>query len=412
MRCVTAWPACRRTELLLTLAAIDSPPTDTPQPLVDAAAVAAVAAELSAAASFTLDLEFASESRYVPDLALVQVSWGDPAAPRLALIDPLVVDPRPVVELVANPAVRKVLHAAQGDLALLAQRFGLAGAAIFDTQIAAAFLGLGDQLGYAGLVEVLLGQSLDKAMQYTRWLERPLSPEQLAYATDDVFYLPRLALELETRLRQRGRFEWVLDESQRLAETAARRLPPEDAYLRLGAAKRMDSGRRAALQGLAEWRETLARDLNKPPSWILKDALLIEIAQRRPRAWRDLSSLKELPAKWIERHGRELIRALEAGRLPTDEVPPPRPLTAAQGKRAGKLYRLVEALAREAEVAPRFVLSRSDSDAVYTAWLGGGEAALSDLPLFRGWRHELAGRAALEWLRKEEGEPRQATLEL
>lgn len=408
-----AWSICRRTEPPLTALSVpEGLARHNPAPLVGVEEVAAVAKALEQAGTFTFDCEFASESRYVPDLALIQVSWGDPSSPQLAVIDPLAVDPRPVVELVGRPDLSTVLHAAQGDLALLAQRFGVVGTQIFDTQIAAAFLGLGDQVGYGGLVEKLLGVTLDKAMQYTRWLERPLSPEQLAYALDDVRYLPLVARELETRLEARGRLDWVREESRRLAEISARRLPPEEAYLRIGAGKRMDPRRRAALQGVAAWREATARDLNKPPSWILKDATLVEIVQRLPRTWRELSGITGLAEKWIERHGREVARALAEGKLPETDRQPATRLSAAQGKRAGKLYHLIEDLSRQAEIAPRFVVSRSDCDALYGAWLAGGEPALPRLPLFSQWRLELAGQAALDWLRKEERGPRQASLEL
>ena len=178
--------------------------TEPPDPIATPAEVAEVAAAVRRAGRLYFDLEFVSDGRYVPELALIQVAWGDPEHPQVVAVDPLAVDPAPLVALVADPAVETVLHAGQGDLSLLATRAGVEGRAIVDTQLAAALLGLGDQLGYAALVELLLGVVLDKSHQFTAWTRRPLDPEQLRYALDDVRYLPAVWAELAARLEARG----------------------------------------------------------------------------------------------------------------------------------------------------------------------------------------------------------------
>src|SRR5688500_11858480 len=154
--------------------------------VTDADRVAAIARAIAEAGSFALDLEFRSEHRYVPDLALVQVAWGDAAAPEVAAIDPLAVDVRPVVEVVADASVETLVHAARQDLGLLAQAFGIEARGLVDTQIAAAFAGLADQIGYGKLVHQLLGLPIDKGSQHTDWTRRPLSERQIAYALDDM----------------------------------------------------------------------------------------------------------------------------------------------------------------------------------------------------------------------------------
>ncbi|HEX5759922.1 MAG TPA: HRDC domain-containing protein, partial [Thermoanaerobaculia bacterium] len=286
-----------------------------PQPLTQPADVAALAKDLAAAGQFALDLEFVSESRYVPELALVQVAWGDVAKPEVAAVDPLAVDPRPVVELAGDPAVPTLLHAGQGDLALLAHLYGTRGAAVLDTQIAAAFLGFGEQVGYAPLVERLLGTKLDKTAQFTQWARRPLTPEQLAYALDDVRYLPRVWGELARRLAVRGRLGWVEEESRRMAETAARRPPPEETFRRIKGWTNLNPRQLGALRALAAWREREALAGNRPPSWILQEGPLLALARRPPKSEAALEEVRGVSEATARRHGRDIVAALRRGVL-------------------------------------------------------------------------------------------------
>ena len=148
-----------------------------------------IAGEIASEGRFAFDLEFVSEGRYLPDLALIQVAWGEPLDPNIALIDCVAVDPMPILKLVADEVTATIAHAAKQDLGLLASRFSVAAHRLWDTQIAAAFLGIGDQIGYAKLVSKLIGEKLDKGAQYTEWLKRPLSTKQILYAGNDVRYL-------------------------------------------------------------------------------------------------------------------------------------------------------------------------------------------------------------------------------
>ena len=159
-----------------------------PTPVTDAAEVASIAAEIARCGWFALDLEFMTEGRYVAELSLVQVGWGDQDTPTVAAIDPLRVDPRAVIDLVARDDVEVIIHSAQADLALIGAAFSVRATHVFDTQIAAAFLGMGEQIGYGALVERIAGVHLDKGAQYTEWSRRPLSEDQLRYALDDVRY--------------------------------------------------------------------------------------------------------------------------------------------------------------------------------------------------------------------------------
>lgn len=366
--------------------------------ITDPAEVARIVAAIEAEGLFALDLEFVSASRYVPELGLVQVAWGSPDDPEVAAVDPLAVDVEPMVHLVASPEVRTVLHAAQGDLALLGDLYGATGAGILDTQIAAAFLGLGDQVGYANLVGEVLGVALDKGMQFTAWRDRPLSHEQVRYALDDARYLLPLWHELEARLVERGRLAWVEEESARLATAVASRTPPQEVWRSLGG-RGLAPHQLGALRALAAWREEEALATNKPPSWILKTKALPELARRLPTEVKELAAVSGVGPGTTRRYGRAILEALSRGRAqPVVGEDGPRRLPSEGRKLARSVLDLIRQRCREAEVAPHFVVSRADADALVRWWLNGSGSGEPSLPVLSGWRRELAGRAALDWL--------------
>ena len=375
-------------------------------PITDSAAALALAQAARRTGAFALDLEFVSEDRYLPELALVQVGWGDVQDPEVAAIDPLEADPTALVELVGSEEIDTIVHSGQGDLTLLAREFEVRGRAIFDTQIAAAFLGIGDQIGYGKLVEALLDTELDKAMQFTRWLQRPLTEEQLRYALDDVRYLPRLAEMLRARLLERGRLTWVVEESDRLAEAAAHMPTPEEAYLKIGAWRRLPPKQLGALKALATWRERRALSGNRPPSWILKNGAVLSLAKRLPAKPGDLHGIDGLPPATRKRHGARLLEVIAEG-AETPSSSPGTPLPSRLSKEAKKLgaavSNTVQELCREVDIAPRFVANRSDCDSLVRWWLEGDRHREPNLSLLTGWRRQIAGEAALELLAKRSG---------
>ena len=278
--------------------------------------VEAVADGIRAAGAFTLDLEFVPEGRYVPDLGLVQVGWDDGGgidSLAVAAIDPLAVDATPVLTLVGDPEIETITHAAQGDLAILAHRFSVHAQALRDTQIAAAFLGFGDQIGYAPLVESTIGVHLEKGSQYTEWLRRPLTSEQLTYALDDVRYLGMIWEQQRQALSDDGRLQSVLEECARLAETAASRPPPEEAYRRVKGWSGLRSRPLGALRQLAAWREREARRSNRPPSRVLNDRSMLELARAAPSSEDGLHAVRGVDSGIVRHHSDKLIRAIREG---------------------------------------------------------------------------------------------------
>lgn len=365
--------------------------------------MAEIAAAIARAGVFALDLEFVSQDRYVPDLALVQVAWGDPDRPEVAAVDPLAVSVEPLVRLVADPAIEVVAHAARQDLGLLAARFEVTAAALWDTQIASAFAGLPDQVGYARMVQELVGVSLDKGSQFTNWQRRPLSHTQVYYALADVEHLLAARRVLEERLRERGRLGWAAEESTRLAQGAARRRAPEELYRTIGGAAGLDGASLAVVRELAAWREREALSSNTPPSWLASDQALVELARRAARRGdADLGKVRGLPPATARSHGQALRRALELGL----SSPPPervlrnqKPQAQAQAAMVGAI---VQARAGDADLPVRLVGGRADHEAL-VEWhaAGAAEDQRGEVALAGGWRHELAGRDALAWLAGE-----------
>ena len=385
----------------------DTPPWRLPQPLEDAPAVDTVAAAIRRAGCFAIDLEFMSEDRYVPELALVQVAWhedgpGVESTVEAAAIDPLAVDPRPVLELVGDPAIETVVHAAQADLALIGYVFGIAGAGVLDSQIAAAFLGMGDQIGYAPLIARTLGVELDKGSQFTEWLRRPLSEEQITYALDDVRFLLPAWERLREALDERGRATWVAEESARLADTWAEHAPPEEAYRRISGWNALRTRQRGSLRALASWRERQALDLNRPPSRLLNDRSMLEVARRPPRDLEALAEVRGLSDGTERRHGEAILEAAHAG---AEDPPPPEPRrqppAAPVQVWSSMLGGLVQAYCREADIAARFVASRAEIEALAQWWYEDDHDDEPALPLLHGWRRSLVGEPALAWLRGE-----------
>ncbi|MEX2229137.1 MAG: ribonuclease D [Dehalococcoidia bacterium] len=373
-----------------------------PDPVTDPSRVAAIANAIRDAGAFALDLEFMTDGRYVADLSLVQVAWGDPEAPDVAAIDPLVVDAVPVLTLAGDPDVETVLHSAQADLALIGQQFGIRGRAVFDTQIGAALIGMGDQIGYAALVERVCGVRLDKGAQFTEWSRRPLSPDQLSYALDDVRYLARVWRAVRADLEERNRLGWLIEESDRLAETWAERVPPEQMYRRVRGWNGLRRRSQGALRALAAWREREALRANRPPSWLMNDRTMFELCRRLPEEEQAVREIRGLGDSTIQRYGQAILAALREG---ADDPPPPeakRPAVPPQGRAwPAILSGIVQAGCRDANVAARFVATRSDIDALVAWWLVGDRSEEPDLAVLSGWRRTLAGEAMLDWLRGE-----------
>lgn len=366
------------------------------QLVADAAEVDRLAAAIADAPVVGFDCEFLSQERLIPQLCLLQLAFERGGALEIALVDALAVDASPVAHSLARHP-RPVAHAPRQDLQLLAARFGVTMPQIFDLQLAAAFAGLGDQVGYSRLVASVLGLELAKDSQWTDWTARPLSAAQLAYATGDVAHLLPLHRELTTRLGPRT--AWVAAESERLAEAAraAAALREEDAWREVGGAGGLSPRATAVVVALAAWRLATARQLDKPVGRVLSDRAVVELGRRPPR---DLAGLrKRCDSSTARERCEELWQLLLAA---DGKEAPPRAVRGPLSRRAESwvqgLLLVVEGVASKEQIAPRLLATRADVEALARAFDREGAAGVAAHPVMRGWRREVVGEPCAGWL--------------
>jgi ribonuclease D len=228
--------------------------------------LSALCSRLATADWIALDVEFVRDQTYYPQFCLLQVATPEFAAG----VDPLALDNLdPLLDLIYRPDLTKVFHAGRQDIEILQMCRGTPPPNVFDTQIAAGFLGLPEQTGYATLIYEILGISLAKTHARTDWSRRPLSEAQLRYALDDVIYLAQAYPRLVARLESMGRLEWVHEECQGLLDPELYRSDPAQAWNRLGGIDRLSPTQLSGAQALAEWRESQAQARNLPRGWLV-----------------------------------------------------------------------------------------------------------------------------------------------
>ncbi len=348
-----------------------------------------------------IDTEFMSEGRYRALLCLVQVVADDPDGDdgkRIALFDTLEpLEAAPLADVLADPAIEIVLHAARQDVALLRRVWRTEVTNVFDTQVAAGFAGQGAQMGYGNLLGGVLRLHVAKSASYTRWDARPLTAEQLSYAREDVLHLLQLSDALHERLEGKGRLEWAREECRRM-EGATDERDPETAFERLPRTGSLDPRSRAVARELAAWRERTASAEDKPVGTILPDPALVEIAKRKPAKPAELEQIRGLHGGHLKRRGAELIAAVQRGR---EAEPIPREARG-PGSEGGDapLVALVEAVIRsralEAGLAYELVASRAELERIVVAARRGDPEP--DVRALNGWRRELVGAELAELL--------------
>ncbi|TMJ20711.1 MAG: ribonuclease D [Alphaproteobacteria bacterium] len=340
-----------------------------------------------------VDTEFMRENTYWPELCLIQVANSEEAA----AIDPMAdgIDLTPLLNLmVNNEHVLKIFHAGGQDIEIIFNLTGGTPHPLFDTQVAAMALGLGEQVGYSNLVESLLGHGIDKGARFTDWARRPLDKRQIDYAIGDVTHLADLFPRMLERLRKTGRGAWLDQEMERIADPANYINDPALAWKRVKIqTRRADALGR--LKALAAWREIEARGKNLPRGRIMKDETLADIAMHPPASQEALGNVRGLSAAWRANDiGARMMEALaNADALPASELPPREERGPGLGREGALVADLLKLLlkirARESNVAPRLVC-RSEELEMLAAGRREG------LQILEGWRFEEFGRDALD----------------
>ena len=358
-------------------------------PLTTSADLSDALARLAPGDFVALDTEFMRESTYFPKLCLIQAATSDACA----VLDPLALpDLGPLWQFLASRERIKVLHAARQDLEVLTTVTPgqPVPGPIFDTQIAAALLGHPAQIGYGSLVAERLGHTLAKGHTRTDWTRRPLTPEQLQYAEDDVRYLVPLYLDLRDALAAAGRLEWLYEETRELEDLDLHRTDPDAAWRRLKGLDRLQPQQRATAKLLAQWREAMAIKHDKPRGWILADDALREIAERLPGTIRDLESIRNLPPGVVRRRGEELIALIDRGRgeaaneAAASNPPRPQPQQLAL---VSKLMNIARETAQHAKINAEVLATRRDIEQLVFA--------RRTEHLLSGWRREIIGEPLL-----------------
>jgi ribonuclease D len=346
---------------------------------------------LQGARRFAIDTEFMRERTYSPQLCLVQVASDTDCY----LVDPLAgLDLTPLFATLADHAKPKILHAARQDLEVMLNASGQIPGPVFDTQVAAALLGLPPQVGYAELVARQLGHSIDKGQTRTDWSRRPLSDAQLAYAADDVHHLLQLHTDLATALEAQGRAGWHAEECAALEDPRLYRTEPTDAWRRLKGLGRLRPVEQAIARALAGWREQRAIASDKPRGWILSDEALYALATLAPASTAELEQVRALPPATVRKRGDELLALIGAARdsaRDTDASPAPQRPTPEQTRRVGQLQQRVKDVATGLGISPEVLATRRDVEGMV---LGSPEHS----PLLRGWRRAAIGQQLLELL--------------
>jgi ribonuclease D len=351
-----------------------------PTMVVDAESLEALVDELVAQDAYGFDTEFHTEKTYVPDLALIQIAWAD----KMALVDPLAVDPAPLARVFGGAGVA-VAHAASQDLDVLMAACGAVPTTVFDTQIVAGFLGLSTP-SLSRLVDQMLGISLPKADRLSDWLVRPISERQVTYALNDVVHLLALRDVLTEKLRALGRLEWALSECEQVLGDRTRSRIPEEAWWKLGDIRGMSRRSRAVAQEVAAWRERTAAETNRPRRMVLSDLGLLALSQRPPRNADELRATRGVDGRHLAQgRAADIMRAVERGlELPPDQIRMPSEGRDAPAAPAAVAVcsGLVRQIADDHDFDQSLLATRTD-----IAQLLCGEPSRLDT----GWRRTIAG---------------------
>ena len=333
---------------------------------------------------YALDTEFHRERTYYPKLALIQVAWREDQRQECALIDPLAVDVKAFDALFASESLC-VIHAAQQDLDVLTHAVGSVPMRMFDTQLAAGFVGYGTP-SLVALLQGQIGVTPAKGDRLTDWLRRPLTDSQRQYAAVDVEYLLEVHERLVLQLAEVGRLSWAEDACEELRTRPTSGSNPDDAWLRLKDARSLRPNARAVARSVAAWRERRAMRTDVPVRQVLPDLAILGIAQRAPKNAKELTQARGVD----DRHSRgglaeEILAAV--GDAKGLEAPAPPPSVDDLDRSMRPAVTLVSAwvaqLARDERLDPALLATRAD----IVSFLRGDDGAR----LGTGWRNDLVG---------------------
>jgi ribonuclease D len=373
--------------------------------LATASELTALVKDIRAAGRLALDTEFVWERTYRPELGVIQIATDR----TVAVIDTVAIeDLSALFPVLQDPKIPVVLHGGGQDLEIMAVLMGTPMRGVVDTQVEAAFLGYGLQVGLSVLLERVLKVRIRKDQTYTDWLRRPLKPEQVVYAEQDVLHLLPMHDKLRADLERRERLAWVEEELRDLEDPERwAPLPDADRFRTVKSWQRHDGRELAVLRAIAAWRERAARRANIRPNFICNDVVLTTIASRPVDSIDELRQVRGLSSGTVDRHGKALLAAIREGvECPKEKWPEPPPRVRHHAPPSGLIALLrasVQAVADREEIAPEVIASARDIEGlVEIATAKGREAPSPDENrLLHGWRHRLTGETLLRISRGE-----------
>jgi ribonuclease D len=324
-----------------------------------------------------VDTEFRRRDTFYPQVALLQLCWGGAAY----LVDPLQLDELDALRgFLTDPAQIKCLHSASEDLEVFEHWLQVLPSPLFDTQRAAALLGLGGGLGYRAIVAQFFEVDLPKEETQSDWLQRPLTPSQAEYAAQDVSYLYPIGVQLLERAEAMGRKGWILEEGARMTPGGK---PPLSKFK---TAYRLPPKQQAVLASVVNWRETEARQLDRPRSWILNDKLVMALAQAMPASITDLHRIEGMPAGFVRRAGDKLLAQIALAEAAPDAAMHKDivvPLSRTDREVLSRLSERLKSLAETLQVPPEVLMPKSELERLIRQ---RSEPTLESLAAWSGWR--------------------------
>ncbi len=338
-----------------------------------------------------IDTEFLREKTYFPQLCLLQMATEEEDV----IVDPLTVGPLDTLtELLLDPGITKLFHAGSQDIEIIYHELGCIPTPLFDTQIAAALLGHTLQIGYGSLVSSVCGVTLKKGDSFTDWTRRPLSKSQLAYAADDVIYLPKLYRKMYAKLEKLGRLSWLDADFAALAEEERYKNNPQERYRKLKRVNQLSRKQLSAAREVAAWREEAAMQRNVPRKWLISDEQIVESCRREPQSIDQLFMVRGISEKLNTSDARAVLEAIKTGLNKPQET---WPILPSKGRNEANVDVEVDALstiarlrAKENDIAFQALVSMSD--------LTGVARGYTDCDVLKGWRFEIVGKDLLAFM--------------
>ena len=340
----------------------------------------------------TLDTEFIREKTYYPELCLIQIAGNDVAE----VIDPLAkeLDLTPLFDLLQNPKVVKVFHAARQDIEIFYHLTGKVPTPLFDTQVAAMVCGYDENVGYQQLVHDMTGVNLDKSMRFTDWRKRPLSPDQEKYALNDVTYLRDIYLAFCEKIKNTNRKEWLTEEIAIQNDPETYETNDAEVWRRIKVPFKRPI-QTHVFSKLCEWREKTAKIKNRPRKHILKDDALIELAVLMPEDTEEMNACRNISNGFGKSTlGQEVLSVITAAKQDPQDLYPkdwdkPKGLTHTQKTLADLYHLLLMIICAELNVAPKIIATMDELKE-----LAKGN---NDVPCMKGWRYEAFGCKVIQF---------------